>query len=57
MANKKEYLVGMFDDDGVLLKAVENIRAAGHTITDVFTPFDPTVMAFDEHLPMRRWWP
>ena len=39
MANKKEYLVGMFDDDGVLLKAVENIRAAGHTITDVFTPF------------------
>ena len=39
MSGKKEYLVGMYDDDQVLLKAVENIRAAGHTITDVFTPF------------------
>ncbi|MCB0503388.1 MAG: DUF3341 domain-containing protein [Bacteroidetes bacterium] len=39
MAEKKQYLVGMFDDDHVLLKAVENVRAAGHHITDVFTPF------------------
>lgn len=39
MANKKEYLVGMFDDDLVLLKAVDSVREAGHSITDVFTPF------------------
>lgn len=39
MADKKQYLVGMFDDDQVLLKAVDKVRAAGHTITDVFTPF------------------
>ena len=39
MADKKTYLVGMFDDDGVLLNAVENVRAEGHDITDVFTPF------------------
>lgn len=39
MADTKNYLVGMFDDDDVLLKAVENVRAAGHEITDVFTPF------------------
>lgn len=39
MANKKTYLVGMFDDDDVLMHAVDNIRAGGHEITDVFTPF------------------
>jgi hypothetical protein len=39
MADTKNYLVGMFDDDDVLLSAVEKIRAAGHEITDVFTPF------------------
>lgn len=39
MANKKTYLVGMFNDDDVLMHAVDNIRAGGHEITDVFTPF------------------
>lgn len=39
MASKKTYLVGMFDDDDVLMHAVDNIRAGGHEITDVFTPF------------------
>jgi len=39
MANTKQYLVGMFDDDDVLMDAVGNIRGAGHKITDVFTPF------------------
>ncbi len=33
------FLVGMFDDEEPLLKAVENIRNAGHDITDAFTPF------------------
>ncbi len=39
MARKKQYLVGMFDDDHVLLNAVDNVREAGHKITDVLTPF------------------
>ncbi len=34
-----KFLVGIFDDDDVLLKAVEGVRAAGQNITDVFTPF------------------
>lgn len=39
MADTKKYLVGMFDDDDILMNAVDSIRAAGHEITDVFTPF------------------
>jgi hypothetical protein len=39
MTDTKKYLVGMFDDDDVLMSAVDNIRAAGQEITDVFTPF------------------
>lgn len=39
MNETKKYLVGMFDDDDVLLHAVKDVRKAGYEITDVFTPF------------------
>lgn len=40
MANKREkLLVGIFDDDDVLLKAVTDVRKSGHSIEDVYTPF------------------
>jgi hypothetical protein len=39
MAGTKNYLVGIFGDDDVLMDAVGNIRASGHEITDVITPF------------------
>jgi len=35
----KRYLVGVYDDDGVILKAVKDVRAKGVTIEEVFTPF------------------
>ena len=34
-----KYLIGIFDDEEVLLKAVKNVRKADHKIYDVFTPF------------------
>ncbi|QQR98533.1 MAG: DUF3341 domain-containing protein [Sphingobacteriales bacterium] len=39
MSDTKKYLVGMFDDDDVLLHAIKNIRKQGYKITDCFTPF------------------
>ena len=39
MSDTKKYLVGMFDDDDVLLHAVKDVRKAGYEITDAFTPF------------------
>lgn len=38
MANKR-YILGVFDDDEVLLSAVRKIRSAGTEISDVYTPF------------------
>lgn len=35
----KRYLVGVYDDDDVVLKAVKEVRAKGIQIEEVFTPF------------------
>lgn len=39
MSDTKKYLVGIFDDDDVLLHAVKDIRKSGYEITDAYTPF------------------
>lgn len=39
MSDTKKYLVGIFDDDDILLHAVKDIRKDGYEITDAFTPF------------------
>ena len=35
----KRFLVGIFDDDDVLLKAVSQVRGAGVNIHECYTPF------------------
>ena len=34
----KQFALGIFEDEDVLLHAVENLRAAGVKIYDVFSP-------------------
>lgn len=48
----KRYLLGLFDDDEVLLKAVDKIRAHDIKIHDVVTPF--AVHGLDEKLGLRE---
>lgn len=52
MASKENYLVGIFDDEDVLLHAVENIRDKGVKIKEVYSPFP--VHGLDEALGYRR---
>lgn len=49
---KKHFLVGVFDDDEVLLKAVKKIREKGIKIHDCYTPFP--VHDLDEYLGYKR---
>lgn len=37
--SEKKYIIGLFDDEQPLLKAVKKSREAGFKIWDVFTPF------------------
>jgi len=50
--DKKQYLVGIFDDEDVLLDAVEKIRDKGVKIEEVYSPFP--VHGLDEALGYRR---
>ncbi|MBS1545080.1 MAG: DUF3341 domain-containing protein [Bacteroidetes bacterium] len=52
MAHKENFLVGIFDDEDVLLHAVENIREKGVKIKEVYSPFP--VHGLDEALGYRR---
>jgi hypothetical protein len=48
----KKYILGVFDDEEVLLHAIENVRASGTKITDVFTPFP--IHGIDDALGYKR---
>jgi Protein of unknown function (DUF3341) len=48
----KNYLVGIFNDEDVLLQAVSNIRAKGIKIEEVYSPFP--VHGLDDALGYRR---
>ena len=50
--NNKHYLVGIFDDEDVLLHAVEQIRDKGIKIEEVYSPFP--VHGLDEVLGYKR---
>ena len=50
--DNKHYLVGIFDDEDVLLHAVEQIRDKGVKIEEVYSPFP--VHGLDEVLGYRR---
>lgn len=39
MATGKHFLVGVFDDEDVLIHAIEKVRASGVKIFEVYTPF------------------
>lgn len=52
MAQKENFLVGIFDDEDVLLHAVEHIRDKGVKIKEVYSPFP--VHGLDEVLGYRR---
>ncbi|MBK0402304.1 DUF3341 domain-containing protein [Adhaeribacter sp. BT258] len=51
MTNKK-YVLGVFDDEEVLLHAIPNVRAAGTKIYEVFTPFP--IHGIDDALGIER---
>jgi hypothetical protein len=52
MDSTKNFLVGVFEDEDVLMKAVENVREKGVKIHEVYTPFP--VHGLDEALGYRR---
>jgi hypothetical protein len=52
MSSHKNYLVGIFNDEDVLLDAVGNIRGKGVKIHEVYSPFP--VHGLDEALGYRR---
>jgi hypothetical protein len=52
MESNKNFLVGVFDDEDVLLHAVEKIRDKGVKIHEVFSPFP--VHGLDDALGYRR---
>ncbi|WP_034256774.1 DUF3341 domain-containing protein [Adhaeribacter aquaticus] len=51
MTNKK-YILGVYDDEDVLLHAIDKIRAAGTKITTVFSPYP--VHGIDDALGIER---
>ncbi|GHE67841.1 MULTISPECIES: DUF3341 domain-containing protein [Roseivirga] len=52
MSDSKNFLLGVFDDEDVLLKAVGKIRGAGVKIHEVYSPFP--VHGLDEELGYKR---
>jgi hypothetical protein len=52
MEANKRYLVGVFDDEDVLLKAVKKVRNSGVKIHEVYTPFP--IHGLDEALGYKR---
>jgi len=52
MSEVKSYLVGVFDDDDVLLSAIKSIREKGARILEAFTPFP--VHGIDPALGIQR---
>ena len=52
MSSQKNYLLGIYSDEDVLLDAVANVRGKGVRIEEVFSPFP--VHGLDEALGYRR---
>lgn len=52
MSDTKNYILGVFDDEDVLLKAVGQMRSAGVKIHEVYSPFP--VHGLDEELGYKK---
>lgn len=48
----KKFVLGIYDDEDVLLHAIENVRAAGTKIHDVFSPYP--IHGIDDVLGIKR---
>lgn len=51
-AGKKEFVLGIFDDEDILLSAVKTVRESGVKIDEVYSPFP--VHGLDDALGYRR---
>ncbi|MBC6399850.1 MAG: DUF3341 domain-containing protein [Ekhidna sp.] len=54
MAQGKNYILGVYDDEDVLMAAVEKVRGEGVRIEEVFTPFP--VHGLEHTLGYKRSW-
>ncbi len=52
MANTSNYILGVYDDEDVLLKAIKNVREGGVKIHEVYSPFP--VHGIDDVLGYKR---
>ena len=52
MSEVKNYLIGVYDDDEVMLSAIPEIRAKGAKILEAFTPFP--IHGIDPALGIKR---
>lgn len=52
MSDSRNFVLGVYDDEGVLLKAVRKIRQAGVKIDEVYSPFP--VHGLDEELGYKK---
>lgn len=52
MSDSRNFVLGVFDDEDVLLKAVRTVRGAGVKIDEVYSPFP--VHGLDEELGYKR---
>ncbi len=52
MSDSRNFVLGVYDDEDVLLKAVKSVRGAGVKIDEVYTPFP--VHGLDEELGYKR---
>ncbi|MCS7004933.1 MAG: DUF3341 domain-containing protein [Cytophagales bacterium] len=54
MEKNRHFLVGIFNDEDILIDAVKKIRAKGITIHEVYTPYP--VHHLEDHLGYKRSW-
>ena len=52
MSDKKQFILGVFEDEDVLMKAVHDIRHAGVKIYEVFSPYP--IHGMDDNLGYKR---
>ena len=52
MSHSKNYILGVFDDEDVVMSAIPKIRESGTKIDEVFSPFP--IHGIDDKLGIKR---